>query len=69
MTDQYKALGAVLAVGVVQIFLVIYGHIAGWPEPSISSILYVGLGLYVAVIVWLVQRVRAHKANSPANSN
>lgn len=69
MTDQLKALLAVLAIGIVQIFLVVCGHLAGWPEPTIGSILFIGMALYTTVIVWLVRQTRAHKAHSPGNSN
>jgi hypothetical protein len=65
VTDQVKALSAVVTIGIVQVFFVAYGHLLGWPEPLISSILLVGLGLYTAVIVWLVRRVRARKAHPP----
>jgi len=69
VTVLVKALSAVIAIGIVQVFFVIYGHLAGWSEPLIGTILSVGFGLYMAVIVWVVRQVRAHQAHSPANSN
>jgi ABC-type nickel/cobalt efflux system permease component RcnA len=71
MTDQVKALIGAIAVGIVQFLFVVYAHLAGWTEGSISSILLIGFGLYMAIIVWIVQRVRgrSRKKHSSVNSN
>jgi hypothetical protein len=69
MSDQLKALTAVILLGIAQVSFVIYAHATGWTQPLISSVLFFGLVLYMVVIFWLVQRVRAHKKHSSVSSN